>query len=393
MEFVVNPFRPGAGRIPPELAGRSELVAEFSQLLYQARETGEGQRPWVLSGLHGVGKTALLNQLGREAHALKLVSIKVEANRTTSLSVSLAKELHLALRRVMSASNHARELWIRAARALKSFQIRFDPDGTYALGLTVEAQRGVADSGDLAVDLQELFEHIGSSARDANTVVVVAVDELQEASAEDLMAVNVALHRLGQAPIPVPVMFVGAGLPSLPAVLADATSYAERLYDYRQLGFLNDTATRSALVLPTKAQGVYWDTDALAVAVAATGGYPYFIQALGSHVWMTRTSEHINLEDVTLGAALAQNEIDQGLYQSRWERATPQQRAFMEEMAVDEDAPSALIDLASRMQKKRSALSVTRDRLIRNGHIYAPDRGFVAFTVPGMASYVSRQQR
>ncbi|WP_431030947.1 ATP-binding protein [Plantibacter sp. RU18] len=393
MDFDVNPFRPGAGRVPPELAGRSGLISEFSQLLYQARETGEGQRPWILSGLRGVGKTALLNQLGREAVQLKLVFIKVEATRTTSLSVSLSKELHLALRRLMSASDRARELWTRAAGALKSFQLRFDPDGTYALGLTVEAARGVADSGDLAVDVQELFEQIGEAARDTNTVLVIAVDELQEAPINDLTGLNVALHALGQAPNPVPVMFIGAGLPSLPAVLADATSYAERLYDYRQLGLLDETATASALEVPTRVHGVMWDEDALAAAVRATGGYPYFIQALGSHVWLARTSDQINADDVALGSALAQNEVDQGLYQSRWERATPQQRAFMEAMSADNDSPSALTAIATRVGKKRSGISVTRDLLIRSGHIYAPDRGYVAFTVPGMASFIRRQRR
>ncbi len=392
MDLATNPFRPGAGRVPPVLAGRSDLLSEFRNRLYQARETGEGERPWILSGLRGVGKTVLLNQLGREAAELKLIFIKVEASSSKPLAVALAKELHLALRRVLSSSDRARALWSRAARVLRSFQVRVDPSGTYSFTVDIEPERGVADSGDLAVDLQELLETIGLAAREANTVLLLAVDELQEASPEDLAALNVALHNLGQDAFPVPVVFVGAGLPSLPAVLADATSYAERLYDYRQIGLLDTAATADALTAPARANGVDWETDALAAAVTATGGYPYFIQACGSHVWSARATDTIKLDDARIGIDAARTEVEQGLYRSRWERATPTQRAFMSAMAIDHDAPSSMAELVTRLRKKRTTdLSVNRRDLIRSGHIYTPERGFVAFTVPGMADFIARQ--
>ena len=323
MDLATNPFRPGAGRVPPLLAGRSDLLSEFRNRLFQARETGEGERPWIFSGLRGVGKTVLLNQLGREAVDLKLVFIKVEASSSKPLAVAVAKELHLALRRILSGSERAKQLWSRAASVLRSFQVHVDPSGSYSFTMDIEPERGVADSGDLAVDLQELLETIGLAAREANTVLVLAVDELQEAAAEDLAALNVALHNLGQAVFPVPVVFVGAGLPSLPAVLADATSYAERLYDYRQIGLLDVDATVDALTAPARAHGVVWEPDALHAAVAATGGYPYFIQACGSHVWAVRATDTITLEDARIGIESARTEVDQGLYQSRWERAAP----------------------------------------------------------------------
>ena len=268
MNFMMNPFKPGAGRVPPVLAGRSVLLREFRNRLYQARETGEGAR---LSVLRGVGKTALLNRLGRDAAELKLIFIKVEASSSKPLAVALAKELHLALRRVLSSSDRAKALWFRAARVLRSFQGRVVPSGTYSFTVDVEPERGVAVSGDLAVDLQELLETIGIAAREANTVIVLAVDELQEASSADLSGLNVALLNLGQGVFPVPVVFVGAGLPSLPAVLADATSYAERLYDYRQIGLLDTAATSDTLTSPARANRVDWEPDALDVAVTATG--------------------------------------------------------------------------------------------------------------------------
>lgn len=391
MDLATNPFKPGAGRVPPVLAGRSDLLSEFRNRLSQARETGEGERPWILSGLRGVGKTVLLNQLGRDAAELKLIFIKVEASSSKPLAVALAKELHLALRRVLSSSDRARALWSKAASVLRSFQVRVDPSGTYSFTVDVEPERGVADSGDLAVDLQELLATIGLAAREANTVVLLAVDELQEASPEDLAALNVALHNLGQDVFPVPVVFVGAGLPSLPAVLADATSYAERLYDYRQIGLLDTAATSDALTAPARAKEVIWEADALDAAVTATGGYPYFIQACGSHVWAVRATDTITLQDAQIGIESARAEVEQGLYRSRWERATPTQRAFMSAMAID-DAPSSMAELVTRLRKKRTTdLSVNRRDLIRSGHIYTPERGFVAFTVPGMADFIARQ--
>lgn len=168
MDFVSNPFKPGAGRVPLVLAGRGELLNESRTRLYQARETGEGERPWILSGLRGVGKIVLLNQLGREASELGLVFIKVEASSSKPLAVALAKELHLALRRVLSTSDRARVLWSRAARVLRSFQVCVDPSGSYSFTFDIEPERGVADSGDLAVDLQQLLESTGLAAREAN---------------------------------------------------------------------------------------------------------------------------------------------------------------------------------------------------------------------------------
>ncbi|TFD61839.1 ATP-binding protein [Cryobacterium sp. Hh38] len=392
MDLSANPFRPGAGRVPAVLAGRAALLSEFRTRLYRARESGEGERPWILSGLRGVGKTVLLNQLGRDAADLKLIFVKVEASRSQPLAAALAKELYLALRRLLLTSDRARALWSRAASVLNSFQVRVDPSGTYSFAFDIEPERGVADSGDLAVDLQELLETVGLAAREANSVLILAVDELQEASTEDLAALNVALHNLGQDVFPVPVVFVGARLPSLPAVLADATSYAERLYDYRQIGLLDTAATMDALTGPARAHGVAWDVDALDSAVTATGGYPYFIQACGSHVWSVRATDIISLDDARIGIEAARIEVEQGLYQSRWGRATPTQRAFMSAMAVDDDAPSSMAELVTRLQKKRTTdLSVNRRDLIRSGHIYTPERGYVAFTVPGMSGFIVRQ--
>lgn len=388
MSLVGNPFRPGAGRVPPELAGRRALADEFVGMLYEARQTGEGQRPWIVSGLRGVGKTVLLNSLAREAIDLGSLVVKVEATPTQSLSLALSKQLNLILRRML-AREMARHLWIRAARVLKSFQLRIDPSGAYSFGIDLDPERGVADSGDLSVDLQELLEAVGEAARSEGMAVLLAVDELQDAGADELTALNIALHNLGQSTFPPPVLFLGAGLPSLPGVLAEATSYAERLYDYRRIGLLDEDSTRQALTGPTDAAGVLWDPAALDQVVKATGGYPYFIQACGSHVWAARSGERISVDDARIGVVLAREELDQGLYRSRWERATPAQQRVMHAMARDRGRPSSIADLVARTSRKRASdLSVVRRELIRNGHVYSPDRGLLAFTVPGMDEFI-----
>jgi hypothetical protein len=390
----LNPFKPGAGRVPPELAGRDEILSIISNVLEQVIQSSEGERPIIMSGLRGVGKTVLLNQVVRQsAETRRWIVVKLEATPGRSLSASLARELHRELRRTASLGDQTREHLKKALQVFRSFQIKVDPTGTYAFGFDVEPATGTADSGMLEQDLQDLLQEIGAAARTLDLGVLIAIDELQDAPKADLNALNIALHNLGQTAWPVPVVMIGAGLPSLPAVLADATSYAERLYDFRSLGLLSDTETRAALTAPTERSGVTWHPEALDHALASIGGYPYFAQSCGKHVWDARAREDvISIQDAEIGVERARDEVDGGLYQSRWERATPAQREMMKAMAHDGDEPSAIQDLVTRLGKTRTSdLSVSRNELIKNGHIYASDRGFVAFTVPGMADFINRK--
>lgn len=389
-----NPFKPGAGRVPPELAGRSAIIADIARQSAQVLADSEGDRPIVVSGLRGVGKTVLLNEVVRNARASsRWVSIKLEAVRGESLAAALTNAMLTEARQLASTGERFRSGMARVLGALRSFQIRVDPNGNYSFGIDVQPLVGIADSGALDRDLYELLRELGDAARALDMGVLLAVDELQDASVDSLNALNVALHNIGQDPWPQPIMFIGTGLPSLPAVLADATSYAERLYDYRSLGLLDSAETRDALQKPTLVRGVSWDADALALVVTDSGGYPYFVQACGKHVWDSRAIEdRIRIADARSGVLLARNEVDRGLYQSRWDRATPAQRELMRAMAQDDGEPSAIQDLVSRLGRSRTSdLSVARRGLITGGHVYAPDRGFVAFTVPGMADFIERR--
>lgn len=391
MDPVSNPFRPGAGRRPPVLAGRQRLLSAFDVAVRIAEEYGEGDRSWVLNGLRGVGKTVLLNELMTQANARKWIVAKVEASKTKPLGEVLASELVKATR-TATGRHPAGGKFKRALGVLRSFSLAVGTSGV-SLGATVEPEHGIADSGRFGDDLAALLEIMGDASLDVRVGTLILVDELQEAATEDLEAINMAVHSLGQAEVPLPVLFVGAGLPSLPAQLADAASYAERLYDYQPIGLLSGGDVRTALTEPCRASGTTWDDDALEAAVALASGYPYFVQAIGKHVWDHAVGPVIRIEDVEVGGRRAREEIDAGLYRSRWERATVAQRRMLTGMAeLKNDDPVEIGELASHLGKSRTSdLSVARKELISKGLVYVPERGVVAFTVPGMADFILGQ--
>lgn len=363
----------------------------FDVVRRRAEEFGEGDRSWILSGLRGVGKTVLLNELLDQVSSRGWITAKVEAGPSTSLSIALSQSL---LRGLRTATGRYPEPRLRRLLGIfKAFSVKVDPAGNFSLGVDVQPVAGVADSGRLSDDLAAMFDALGETARDLGTGVIVLIDELQEATAADMAALNTAVHLIGQAEVALPVMVVGAGLPSLPAQLAEATSYAERLYDYRPIGLLEDAAARDALTVPARDRGVEWSDDGLAAAVGAAGGYPYFIQAIGKQVWDLAARSPISLHDVELGLAEARREVDDGLYRSRWERATPGQRQLLRALAeLSGDGPAAVAEVAKALGKRRTSdISVARDEVINKGLAYAPDRGLLAFTVPGMHDFILRQ--
>ncbi|POX90188.1 ATP-binding protein [Mycobacterium kansasii] len=393
MDPVRNPFRPGAGRRPPALAGRDPLLTAFDVAVRRAEELGEGDRGWVLNGLRGVGKTVLLNELLRRAGEREWITAKVEAGIGESLSVALSQSLVRGMR--TATGRHPEPRLRRVLGVLKAFSIKADAAGAVSLGVEVEPIRGVADSGRFAEDFAALLEVMGETARDLGIGVLILVDELQEATPSELSAVNAAMHHLGQGETPLPVMFVGAGLPSLPAQLADATSYAERLYDYRTVGLLAEAAALDALTIPTHTLNVEWDAQGLAMAADVAKGYPYFLQAIGKHVWDNAISSPITPDDVRVGLHDASREVDDGLYRSRWERATPAQRELLHALAqLAGNGSTTVSSLATHMRRARASdLSVARNELIKKGLVYAPERGMLAFTVPGMHEFVLRQEQ
>lgn len=344
----------------------------------------------MLNGLRGVGKTVLLTELLDRASSAGWIAAKAEVG-AEPLPLTLSRSLVKAMR--TATGRHPESHLKRMLGVFKAFSLRVEPSGSVSLGVDVDPIAGIADSGRFADDLASLFEILGETARDLRIGVLILVDELQEASAEELAAINVAIHNLGQADPPLPLSFIGAGLPSLPAQLAEATSYAERLYDYRPVGLLDESASRDALVLPSRQLDVDWDDEALSLALATAHGYPYFLQAVGKHVWDHARRSPIDPDDVAVGLVEAQREVDDGLYRSRWERATPAQRDLMRALAdLAGDTTASISEIAAALGKtKTSHISVARNELIKKGLVYSPDRGLLAFTVPGMHDFIARQ--
>ncbi|MDA8317347.1 MAG: ATP-binding protein [Actinomycetota bacterium] len=391
MNPIDNPYRPGAGRRPPLLAGRASLLDDFEAVKTRAEARGEGDRSWVLNGLRGVGKTVLLGELFARATARQWIAAKVEVGAGGPLPAALSRALTASMRR--ATGHHPAPRIRRLLGVLKGFSLRVDPTGAFAVGVDVDAIRGIADTGRLGDDLSGLLEVMSETARDLGIGVLILIDELQEAPEESLAAINTAVHHLGQLDPAPPVLFVGAGLPSLPAQLADATSYAERLYEYRNVGLLDPGAAREALVVPARDLEVEWNPDALETALDVARGYPYFLQAIGKHVWDAARTNVIDAEDVEVGLEAARQEVDDGLYRSRWERATPAQRDVMRALArLGGEEPAPVADIAVAAGKTRTSdISVARVELIKKGLVYAPERGLLAFTVPGMHDFVARQ--
>jgi hypothetical protein len=389
MDPLLNPYQPGAGRRPREIAGRDEQLLAF-EVAIERCELGFGERGRILSGLRGVGKTVLLNEFESMAARRGWITAKLEASRGRSVLGLLGQSLYRSLRVTAGREGHQKLLGL--LRVFKSFTLNVDPQGSYQFGIEVAPAVGRADTGNADVDLAELLDELGRTTLALGRGALILIDEMQEVAPAELAALNTAFHAVGQGADPLPVLIVGAGLPSLPEVLSTATSYAERLYEYSVLGPLDAQAAHDALTKPAADLEVQWSPAALAVVDNFARGYPYFIQTGGKFGWDYAAGSPITAEDTTAGLAAAQREIDAGLYRVRWQRATPQQRDLMRAVAgLGGDAGATMSAVSAELGKERTKLSVARDQLIKKGLIYAPERGRVAFTVPGMASYVLRQ--
>ncbi len=389
MDSVQNPYTPGASQRPPELAGRGSERSLFGVLLDRL-EAGRAERGIMLTGLRGVGKTVLLEELRLMAEGRGWVYAFVESGSSRQFRRRTARALTSSLR--ATSLRHRSSTRLRGALGVfRSFSLKASPDGSMTFGINVDPEVGRADSGDLELDLTELLVDLGEAVSDFKAGVLLLVDELQELPLPDLAAVAGAAHQTNRLRLPVAV--AGAGLPNLPSELTKAKSYSERLFAYRRIGVLNERNAAEALYRPAEALKVTWQPEALAYVVTASGGYPYFLQAFGKKIWDHAPGPHrITADDARVGVAAAQSELDEGFYGSRWARATPAQRSYLAAMAAesDNDGPVSTGQVADRLGKTHSDLGPHRDQLISKGLIYAPEWGMVAFSVPGMSAYIKR---
>lgn len=382
-----NPYAPGAGAPPPELAGRDALIEEASIALDRTRNRLHA-KSLILLGLRGVGKTVLLNRLHNDAQAKGLATVLLEAPEQRSLPALLAPHLRAVLLRLDRLAQGT-ELAKRALRALGGFiqaaKLKYQ-DIEFGLDLGIEP--GVADTGDLDADLTSLFQVVGEAARDSKTVVVLFVDELQYVAEGQLQALISALHRCAQ--LQLPVTLIGAGLPQLPGQLGNAKSYAERLFEFRSIGKLTDPAAQLALTEPARRFAVEFSPTALQAILQATECYPYFLQEWGKHTWNCASSSPIAREDVLAANAIAIADLDASFFQVRLDRLTPAERRYLRAMAELGAGPHRSGDIAQVLGKAVEIVAPLRANLIRKGMIYSPAHGDTAFTVPLFDAYLRR---
>lgn len=385
MDPVRNPYSPGAGTPPPYLAGRDDLQEAFETLIGRAT-LGNSVQPLVLSGLRGVGKTVLLLRWRSQAEAAGWASSHIEARSNADLRSQLADAVNDLLRQMSRRYRNVDRL-DRLKRVSASF-VRAAGATVSRGGITfdVEPEPGVADSGELETDLTELLVEMGRVAKAEGTGAVILIDELQDAGSEQLAGVVGACHRVNQEKLP--ALIVGAGLPTVGKVLSEAKSYAERLFDLRSVGPLHGAAQDQAVVEPAEALGVAYTDDALVEMRSLAGGYPFFIQTHAKFVWDNAIESPITLADVEAAGPRAEEQLRRSFFAPRYDRATPAERRYMHAMAAIGDEGVATADVAAKLGRRQSDVSVQRDGLLNKGLVYAPERGQVAFTVPHMATYL-----
>lgn len=406
MDPVRNPYAPGAGQRPPELAGRDTELDSFDVVLERIAR-GRPERSLVLIGLRGVGKTVLLNALRSAAVRRNWGTGKLEARPDTPLRRPLAAALHQAVRELSPGNKEDAD---HVLGILKSFAMKEPAPATttrgkstlrdrWQPGIDVPAVPGRADSGDIEIDLVELFTDIAGVAAGAGRGIAVFIDEMQDLMPDDVSALCAACHELGQQGLPLVV--VGAGLPHVPAVLSASKSYSERLFRYARIDRLDPEAAAQALRSPAQEEGADFTEAALTAMYEVTAGYPYFIQAYGKVAWDVAPRSPITADDVRVAAPESESELAVGFFGSRYERATPAEREYLRAMAeVTADLPPgismgdagvATSEIAVLLGRKPQSLSPARDSLIKKGLIYSGERGRIAFTVPHFGRYLRRQ--
>jgi AAA ATPase domain len=398
---IRNPYAPGAGQRPPELAGRDEQLDGFDVVLERVAR-GRPERSIVLTGLRGVGKTVLLNALRSAAVRAGWGTGKLEARPEQSLRRPLASAVHQAVRELGpagGAGDHAlgvirsfaqKEPAAASSGAARGSSARLRD--RWNPGITVPAVAGRADSGDIEIDLVELLADLGGTAADTGRGIAVFIDEMQDLGPDDVSALCASAHEISQSGLP--LIVVGAGLPHLPAVLSASKSYSERLFRYSRIDRLDRAAADAALVLPAEEEGATYEPGALDAMYAATGGYPYFIQAYGKAVWDLAPGSPITPRDVEVAAPEAESELAVGFFGSRFERATPGEREYLRAMADvaagsgDDTEAVPTAEVAAHLGRRPQSLSPARDALLKKGLIYSGERGRIAFTVPHFGRYL-----
>jgi hypothetical protein len=387
MDPIKNPFSPGAGSPPPELAGRRPLL-EQARILLGRTLLGKAEKSLMLTGLRGVGKTVLLNEVWRMAQDSGYRTVLIEAHEDKSLGSLMAgplKSVFFELDRLSKAGDRAK----RGLRVLRSFlgSLRVKL-GEVDIGLDIEPETGSADSGDIEIDLPNVFEALGEAAREKASAVAILIDEIQYLNHKELGAIIMAMHRMQQRQLP--VVLLGAGLPVLPGLAGESKSYAERLFAFPDVGALSAEDAHLAISEPALAEGVIVTSEALAEIYRLTKGYPYFIQEWGYQMWNLAETSPIGLSVVQSAAGTARQRLDQNFFRVRFDRLTPAEKNFLRAIAELGPGAGRSGDIAACLGVKVNSIGPVRAKLIKKGMIYSPAYGDIAFTVPLFNEFMKR---
>jgi hypothetical protein len=387
MDPRTNPYAPGAGTLPPELAGRDEIIEKVFIQLDRCRN-GIAYRSFMLVGLRGVGKTVLLNHLAVNAEANGFAVVQLETPEKRSLPALIVPALRAVLLK-LNRTVLAEDIVKKALRVLGGFvnamKVKYDD---IEFGLDLGSEPGLADSGDLESDLIDLFVELGQAAKSKKTALLLFIDEIQYIDEIQFAALIMALHRCQQKQLPVAV--VGAGLPQLIAQAGRAKSYAERLFEYPVIGPLSKESANRALVLPAQKLKVDFEEGALDEIFKQTQGYPYFLQEWGKHAWQCATKSPITTSDAIEASTIAVAELDTNFFRVRFDRLTPSEKRYLRAMAEVGAGPHRSGDIARLLRKEVQGVAPIRATLIAKGMVYSPDHGDNSFTVPLFDGYMKR---
>lgn len=388
MDEYRNPFNPGAGVSPPELAGRAEVMQQAVTALERTKR-GRHSKSLMVLGLRGVGKTVLLNEIARQADQRGYLTEMVEARDGDDLRLMLLQ----SMRRILLAMNRGdqvAEAVKKGLRVLRSFLGGITVSaGGVDITLGVDPEIGMADSGILEADVTDLLLATGRAAQAAQRPVALLIDELQYVSKDELAALIRGMHAVDQAALP--LILFGAGLPQLAGQAGDAKSYAERLFDFPRLDRLAEVDAYAAIREPIEDEDAEIEDDALKEIFRQSHGYPYFLQEWGYNAWNVCTTGRISEEDARKATHISLRKLDGSFFRVRFDRLTPAERDYMRALASLGPDPQRSADVAATLGRKPSSVAPQRDSLIKKGMLYAPEYGLIAFTVPLFDEFMRRE--
>ena len=387
MDPVRNPYAPGAGTPPPELAGR-DAIRDAAHVALERARIGRSSKSLLLVGLRGVGKTVLLEKIRQDAEADGIYTLGIESPENRSLPSLLAPQMRVALLRLSrraSAKDKAQRALAGLAGLVSALKLKYQD---IEVGLDFPPEPGLADNGDLETDLQALFTVVAEAAAADNTCVAIFIDELQYVAEDQLAALITSLHRTAQRQLP--IVMLGAGLPQVRGRMGKAKSYAERLFEFPEIGALTPEDARLAIAKPARREGVTINDAALEAVIAQTQCYPYFLQEWGKRLWDVADASPITLANVQVASQQVAAALDESFFLVRFDRLSPSEKRYVRAMAQLGPGPHRSGDIASELARPVSSLAPTRSQLINKGMIWSPRHGDTAFTVPMFDEFMLR---